>query len=136
MMQPMGQPMGQAMGQPMGQQPMMAAGQGPVGTTRNPIVVTLISIICGFYWLYAGFMMLKELKEYLQSDDINPIFIIIPILNLIVMWQAADWTYQAKQRAGVVNAEQTHPVFYLVLGVYFLPRDLNEVWEAASRLHV
>jgi hypothetical protein len=39
---------------------------------------------------------------------------------------------EAKQMAGVANPQVAHPVLYLFLGLYFLPNDLNEVWQAAA----
>jgi hypothetical protein len=34
--------------------------------------------------------------------------------------------------AGVPNAQVAHPVLYLFLSLYFLPNDLNEIWQAAG----
>ena len=33
---------------------------------------------------------------------------------------------------GVPNAQVASPVLYLFFGIFFLPGDLNEVWQAAG----
>jgi hypothetical protein len=105
---------------------------GPVGTTRNPIMVLAIGIICAFYALWQMWSMLNELKAFRQKDDINPIFFFIPILGLIEMWKLPEKILDAKRMAGIPNAEVPQPILYLLLGIYFLPNDLNEIWQAAG----
>ncbi|MBK7583475.1 MAG: zinc-ribbon domain-containing protein [Myxococcales bacterium] len=39
---------------------------------------------------------------------------------------------EAKQMAGVPNAQVSHPILYFFLWPYFLTADLNEIWQAAS----
>jgi hypothetical protein len=34
--------------------------------------------------------------------------------------------------AGVPNAQVASPVLYLFFGIFFLPGDLNEIWQAAG----
>ena len=41
---------------------------------------------------------------------------------------------QAKRRAGVPNPEVTNILFYWFFGLYFLPKDLNEVWNPHGQL--
>jgi hypothetical protein len=105
---------------------------GPVGTTRNPIMVLAIGIICAFYALWQLWGMLNELKAFRQKDDLNPIFFFIPILGLIEMWKLPEKVLDAKRMAGIPNPEVPQPILYLLLGIYFLPTDLNEIWQAAG----
>jgi hypothetical protein len=106
--------------------------RGPVGTVRNPIMVLVLSMVCFVYAIIAMWSMLNELKAFRGKDDINPIFMFIPILNIILIWGLPAKVLEAKQMAGVPNAQVVHPILYLLLGTYFFPADLNEVFQAAS----
>ncbi len=111
---------------------MMHGGRGPVGQTRNPIMVLLIGMICFIYAIIQLWGMVSELKAFRGKDDINPIFLFIPILNIIMIWGLPAKVLEAKQMAGVQNATVSHPILYLFFGLFFLPGDLNEVWAAAG----
>lgn len=121
-------------GMPGGGAPMVPAGGGgrPLGKTRNPIMVLVIGSICFIYAIMQFWGMLNELKAYRGKDDINPIFLFIPILNILLLWGLPAKVLEAKQMAGVPNAQVPHPILYLLLAAYFLPADLNEVWQAAG----
>jgi hypothetical protein len=108
----------------------MTGPHGPIGQTRNPVMVTVISCICGFYGMWQGYQMLQELKAFRQKDDINLIMFLIPVLNLLEMMKLADKVADAKRMAGS-NKPAASGIMYLLLGIYFLPADLNDVWEAA-----
>jgi hypothetical protein len=113
--------------------PAAATGaRGAIGKTRNPVMVLVISMLCFVYALIEGSAMLKELRAFRGKDDINLIHFLIPILNYIRVWQLPAKVLEAKQMAGVPNAQVAHPVLYLFLGLYFLPADLNEIWQAAG----
>ena len=110
-----------------------APGQrGAVGKTRNPVMVLLIGYLCFIYAFIEGAAMLKELRAFRGKQDINLIFFLIPILQLIEIWKLPAKVLEAKQMAGVPNAQVPHPILYLLLGLYFVPGDLNEVWQAAG----
>lgn len=113
---------------------MVAAsgGRGPIGKTRNPVMVLLISMLCFVYALIEGAGMLKELKAFRGKDDISLISFIIPVLGWIALWKLPPKILEAKQMAGVPNAQVPHPILYFFLGLYFLPSDLNEIWQAAG----
>lgn len=110
----------------------MSETHGPIGKTRNPIVVVLLSMICFIYAIIAFFGMLGELKAFRKKDDINVILFLIPILNIIETLKLSEKVSDAKKMAGCANPEAASPVLYLLLGIYFLPVDLNEIWAAAS----
>ena len=76
--------------------------------------------------------MLNELKDFRQKDDLNPIMFFIPILGIIEMWKLPQKVLEAKQMAGVINPSAPNPILYLLLGIYFIPADLNEIWQAAG----
>jgi hypothetical protein len=106
-----------------------AGGAGPIGQTRNPMMVFLLGCVCFLYMFWQGFVMLGELKAYLNKDEINPIHLFIPILNLLLILKLPGWVLEAKQRAGVPNPQVTNILFYFFFHSYFLPKDLNEVWN-------
>ncbi len=54
------------------------------------------------------------------------------LLGLIEMWKLAPKILEAKQMAGVPNAAVQHPALYLLFSIFFLPSDLNEIWQAAG----
>lgn len=112
-------------GMPMG-------GFGPIGQTRNPIMQLVIGCICGFYLIYVLWVEINELKAFRQKDDLNPIMFLVPILNIIMVWGLPEKVLEAKQMAGVPNAQVPHPILYLFLWPYFLTADLNEIWQAAG----
>jgi hypothetical protein len=111
---------------------MAGGARGPVGKVRNPIMVLVLAMVCFVYAIVAYWSMLNELKAFRGKDDINPIFMFIPILNILLIWGLPAKVLEAKQMAGVPNAQVVHPILYLLLGTYFLPADLNEVFQAAS----
>jgi hypothetical protein len=106
--------------------------RGPIGKTRNPVMVLVISMVCFVYALIQLWGMLNELKAFRGKDDISPIMFFLPILSIINMWNLPPKILEAKQMAGVPNPQVAHPVLYLFLGLYFLPNDLNEIWQAAG----
>lgn len=95
-------------------------------------MVLVIGYICFIYALIQLWGMLNELKAFRQKDDINPIFFFIPILGLIELWKLPEKVLDAKRLAGIQNPSVPHPALYLLLWIYFLPADLNEVWKAAG----
>jgi hypothetical protein len=120
-------------GMPGGAAPMVATGgRGPIGQTRNPVMVLVIGAVCFVYAIIQLWGMLNELKAFRGKDDINPIMMFVPILNLIMFWNLPAKVLEAKQMAGVPNPQVAHPILYLLLNSYFLSSDLNEIWQAAG----
>jgi hypothetical protein len=121
-------------GYPGAMMPGMGAPMGAVGVRgkmRNPIACLLLAFFtCGIYGLIAAWTMMNELKAYLGKPEIVPWHILIPVYNLIVLIvKLPAWVTEAKQRAGSRNPMSAGPLLYLLLGLYFLPKDLNEVWD-------
>ena len=106
--------------------------RGPIGKIRNPIMTIVISCVCFVYAILQIWQMLNELKAFRGKDDLNPILFFVPILNYIEMWKLNAKILDAKQMAGVPNAQVASPVLYLFFALFFLPGDLNEIWQAAS----
>ncbi len=89
--------------------------RGPIGKIRNPIVTILLSCVCFVYAIIQLWQMINELKAFRGKDDLNPILFFVPILNYIEMWKLGPKVLEAKQMAGVPNAQVMHPVLYLFL---------------------
>ena len=117
---------------PMGGYGAGGGQRGPIGKIRNPIMTILLSMLCFVYGIIQFFGMLGELKAFRGKDDLNPILFLVPILTYIEWWKLGPKVLEAKQMAGVPNAQVASPVLYLFFGFFFLPGDLNEIWQAAS----
>jgi hypothetical protein len=109
-----------------------SAGGRPLGKTRNPVMTIVFSMLCFVYAIIQLWQMTNELKAFRGKEDINPIFFFIPILGLIEMWKLPPKLLEAKQMAGVPNPTVQHPVLYVFFAFFFLPTDLNEIWQAAG----
>lgn len=107
--------------------------RGPLGKTRNPVATLLIGMLCFVYSLVVFIQMLGELKRFRQKSDISLLLFFIPIINILEVLKLPEKVADAQRMAGVQNPQVAHPVLYLFFGLYFLPADLNEVWEAARR---
>jgi hypothetical protein len=97
---------------------------------RNPIMVTLFSMLCFVYGLVTIYAMMNELKAYLNKEEIVPWHIFVPILGIIVMLtKLPGWVTEAKQRAGSRNQQSAGPIMYFLLFPYFFTKDMNDVWD-------
>jgi heme/copper-type cytochrome/quinol oxidase subunit 3 len=110
------------------------AGAGSPGTLRNPVMVLVMSMLCGFYAMFALFSMLSELRAYTGKEEIVPWHIFIPIYNIVVLIKSAEWVTEAKQRAGCRDPQSAGPLLYFLLSPYFMAKDLNEVWNPMGAL--
>jgi len=120
-------------GMPPGAAPIVAsAGGRPIGKTRNPVMTLVFSMLCFVYAIIQVWQMTNELNAFRGKNDIKPILFFVPILGIIEMWKLVPKLLETKQMAGVPNASVQHPVLYLFFGIFFLPSDLNEIWQAAG----
>lgn len=133
-MTPYGGPPGMSpAGQPGYPMPGSMSPHGPIGKIRNPVMVFVLTYVtCGLYGMLAIFSMLGELNRFRQKNDINPIMIFVPILGLLELFKLPAKVLEAKRMAGVPNAQEPNVILYLFLSFYFIPADLNEVWQAAA----
>lgn len=140
--QQFGQPPAGAMvpmpGAPMMQagQPGMAAGAGPRGKTRNPIMCALWTFLsCGMYYPIAMYLWVSDLKAFLGDDkDITPWFALFFPLNILLLLKLPDKVVEAKRRAGHPNPQSAGLIMYWLFGYYFIPKDLNEIWNPTGQL--
>jgi len=120
---------------PYGSAPLAPLGggqRGPIGKIRNPVMTIVISCICFVYAIIQVWQMLNELKAFRGKDDLNPILFFVPILGYIEMWKLNEKVLDAKRMAGVPNPQVASPVLFLFFALFFLPGDLNEIWQAAG----
>lgn len=100
---------------------------GPLGTIRNPIMVFLISNICCFYGLMQGKAIEAELKAYLGKPDGGSImWFLFPLIPLLSMPALIG---EARAKAGTPTQGNGSLFMYWLLGLYFIPKDANEIWE-------
>ena len=112
-----------------------ASGAGPVGQTRNPVMVLLISFVCAFYGLFQLWTMMNELKAYLNKDEIQAWHILIPYYNLYLLWiKVPKWIGEAKQKAGSANPQPAGFILYFLIPYYAMADDLNQVWNPRGAL--
>jgi len=107
------------------------SGAGSKPNVRNPVMVTVLTFLtCGLYGAIMLYMMLSELRAYLNKEEIVPWHIFVPILGIIVLLgKLPGWVTEAKQRAGSRNQQSSGPILYFLLYPYFVTKDLNEVWD-------
>jgi len=106
-------------------------GRGPIGTIRNPVMTIVISCVCFIYGIIQWWKMLNELKAFRGKDDLNPIMFFVPIIQYLELWKLSEKVLDAKRMAGIPNAE-VNQIMYFLFGFFFLPGDLNEIWQAAG----
>jgi len=112
-----------------------ASGAGPIGQTRNPVMVLLLSWVCAFYYIYSMWTMLNELKAYLNKSEIQPWHLFIPILNILLLWiNTPKWVTEAQQKAGVANPAASGIIMYILFTPFALAGDLNKVWNPRGQL--
>ena len=123
------------------------AGGGAVGTkgqVRNPITVTLISLVCSFYMLYwFYFQVLPELKTYLGKSDqeVNPMkdlilgMVTCGIWYILTVMKMGKLIQEAQARAGRPNPEDKSTIFLIVAFVFapalpfLMQTELNKIWD-------
>jgi hypothetical protein len=129
----MGGPPGGMVPAGAGPAPMRGA-HGPTGTTRNPMMVALLSL-CFVYGIFAFLGMVKELKAYRQKDDISIIMFFIPVLGILELLKMVEKIQETKQMAGCQKPAASVVMYLLIafgVGFYFMADDLNDIWQASG----
>lgn len=101
---------------------------GPPGAIRNPVMVAAISYMCCFLY---GLHQLKEiegeLNRYLGKGQGGSItwylFALLPLLSMPKL------IGEARAKAGTPTQGDGSLIMYLLLGIYMIPKDANEIWE-------
>jgi len=107
--------------------------RGPIGKIRNPVISIVLALFtCGIYPMVASFLMAGELNAFRGKQDLSPIMFFIPIMNIIEGLKLAPLVLETKQMVGVPNPQVANNVLLALFPVFFLPSDLNEIWQAAS----
>lgn len=115
---------------------------GPKGEERSGVVWWILGYVtCGIGLAYWIWKTETELKEFMQTDDINPI--IAPILCFVTgigplfhAWKMGGWIMQARQAAGLPAEDKStkYVIFTFILGLStkMIQDDLNELWQQAG----
>ena len=116
---------------------------GPKGQERSSILWWLLGpITCGIGSIYWMWKTTSELKEFTQSEEINPMMVVIlacvlpgigPIFHAYKM---GGWIDTARQSIGLPpEGKQTkYAIFVFILGLStkMIQDDLNALWQAAG----
>jgi hypothetical protein len=118
---------------PAGGAPVVPAGNtglaaGPVGAIRNPIMVFLVAgVTCGFFGLYSLYSIEGELNAFLgNGKKASILWFLFPLLPLLGMPKLIA---EARAKAGTPVQGEGNLILYLLLGVYMIPNDANQIWQ-------
>ena len=101
---------------------------GPPGEIRNPVVLAAVSYMCCPFWgIFQLYKLEGELNRYLGKSEGPSIlwflFALIPLLSMPKLMA------EARAKAGTATQGEGSLIMYLLLGIYQIPKDANEVWE-------
>ena len=102
---------------------------GPPGQIRNPIMVLLITAMCGClpYGMYQCMKIQEELNRYLGKNEGGSVmWFLFPLLPTLAMPKLIA---EARAKAGTATQGEPGLLGYLFLGFYLFPKDANEIWE-------
>jgi len=114
---------------------------GAKGKFRSPAAVIIFTIItCGIYGLIWMYNFAKELKIYLEKEDLNPgldLFLSIICVPYIIYWsyKYGKVIYEAQQKAGISPADD-NSILYLILTILglfivnmaIMQSSANKIW--------
>lgn len=111
--------------------------QRPTGEMLDPMKTTLFSFLCFIYMIVWMFKRLPEINAFLGEERLVWWHMLIPILNIILLWKLFKSISEMARLAGAQVEDRS--VIYLLcwvcvgpLAVYFLQTDLNTIWQAAG----
>jgi hypothetical protein len=116
------------------------AKHGAVGEERNPVVWWLLCMVCfivSFVWILKVWGEIAEFTKKEISPGLKLVFMLIPILNIITMYQMYAEIAGMEEMVGIPEEERLNPILNLILtcilglGIIFAQQHLNKVWEKA-----
>ena len=124
----------------------MAGNHGPVGEERNGILIWLVMLCLYFPIGYAIAMFvlgykktLEEVAAFCKKDDLmNPILMIIPLLNLLVLLKYATALQEKQKEIGMPEGDQINPIVVVIIafiigfGHAMFQNSCNKTWEFAG----
>ena len=115
---------------------------GQIGEDRNAILWWILCILLGivtYIWVY---MCWNDIKNFTQKD-ISPILyvilMLIPIVNLVVLFLLCSNIKEMQEMAGVPADEQINPIIVFILmccfgiGIILAQNGINKTWEYARK---
>jgi len=116
------------------------AKHGAVGEERNPVVWWLLCIVCfivEFVWILKVWTEIAEFTKKEISPGMKLLFMFIPILNIITIYQMNAEIAEMEGMVGIPEEERLNPIVNLILmcvfglGIMFAQQHLNAIWEKA-----
>jgi hypothetical protein len=99
-------------------------------------------VTCGIASIYWIWKTENELKDFMQTDDINPIIgvvltLVLPGVGpLYHAYKMGGWIMQARQSVGLPAEDKStkFAIFTFILGLStkMIQEDLNELWQQAG----
>ena len=115
---------------------------GEIGSERNAIVWWILCVLfypIQFVWAYLCWVDIKKFTE----KDINPviylILMLIPIVNLVILYMLCSNIKEMQALAGVPDDEQINPIMVFILmccfgiGIILAQNGINKTWEYANK---
>ena len=115
---------------------------GQIGEDRNAILWWILCIFLGivtYIWVY---MCWNDIKNFTKKD-VSPILyvilMLIPIVNLVVLYMLCSNIKEMQQMAGVPEDEQINPIIVFILmccfgiGIILAQNGINKTWEYARK---
>ena len=100
---------------------------GAPGTFRNPTTMLLYNFCCAPYGIYQLYQLEGELKRYLgRAEGPSILWFLFTLIPLLGMPKLIG---EARAKAGTATQGDGSLIMYLLLGMYMIPKDANEVWE-------
>ncbi|MBN1898724.1 MAG: DUF4234 domain-containing protein [Spirochaetes bacterium] len=120
----------------------MAEQKDPKGKVRSPAFVIILAIItCGIYYLIWIYNVAKELKLFLNKEDLNPgldllLCIVCPPFAIYWVYKYGQLIDEALEK--VKLKPEDNATLYLVLAIFgfivvdmaIMQSSLNKVWSA------
>ena len=102
---------------------------GPPGEIRNATMIAVITYVCACapYGIWQLYQVEGDLKRYLgKSDGPSILWFLFTLIPLLSMPKLIG---EARAKAGTSTQGDGSLIMYLILGVYQIPKDANEIWE-------
>ena len=106
--------------------------RGPIGQTRNPVMVLVLGmhLLRLRSWSRSGHV--ERAQGVPRQGRSEPHLVLRPHPRLVRIWSCRRRSWKPSTWPACRTPRSRSPILYLLLGICFLPDDLNEIWQAAG----